>query len=328
MLLALVSLIIAIVPMVLNLLLVWRLDRYEREPLSMMLLNFLWGGTGAIIFSIVFSIQVSDLISSNDVLDTIAVAPMVEETIKGVFLLLVALNRNFDNLTDGIVYGMAIGLGFGMTENFLYFLGAESPEQWFFMVMIRTLFSASLHALATGIAGAGVGLTKYQFHVLKWPIRVLFLGLAMFVHFFWNYSVSVLVQANPAFGMGVGIVFIVFGVISLMLLLQIALAYEHRVIVAELAEEAASGLIPEDHLRFIPFSARRKYRGWLPVHVDPSAYIQAATLLAFRKRQLRSCAEHRQDQLSADVERLREKIRTALHPVAPVSSFGAVTSTS
>ena len=54
----------------------------------------------------------------------VLVAPLVEEPCKALFLAYVIWNRHFDNMTDGFVYGAAAGLGFGMTENLLYFVSA------------------------------------------------------------------------------------------------------------------------------------------------------------------------------------------------------------
>ena len=64
-----------------------------------------------------------------------------------------------------------------------------------FLVVVRTLFTAVMHAMATGIFGAFMGLTKFGRPSLRVPLRLLGLGLAMGMHFFWNFSVSI---NNPA----------------------------------------------------------------------------------------------------------------------------------
>ena len=84
----------------------------------------------------------------------IVVAPIVEEITKGLFLLITITNKKFDNITDGIVYGGAIGLGFGMTENFLYFVSyGESISNWIMLVIVRSLFSAVMHCVSTATLG-------------------------------------------------------------------------------------------------------------------------------------------------------------------------------
>jgi len=41
-------------------------------------------------------------------IETIAIAPFVEETTKGLFLLATISSRKFNNMTDGIIYGGAM----------------------------------------------------------------------------------------------------------------------------------------------------------------------------------------------------------------------------
>ena len=45
---AIASLFAAFVPMFVYLLLIWWMDRNEREPFWILLVNFIWGATGAI----------------------------------------------------------------------------------------------------------------------------------------------------------------------------------------------------------------------------------------------------------------------------------------
>ena len=140
----------AILPMLVYLIIIWRYDRYDREPLGLVLQNYLWGGLGAIFFAIIGSSIIYYILSlfipnhmQLERTEVILVAPFVEEITKGLFLLIVFSSKKFDNVTDGLVYGGAIGLGFGMTENFLYFVafGGTSFSAWLTIVIIRTLFS-------------------------------------------------------------------------------------------------------------------------------------------------------------------------------------------
>ena len=78
-----------------------------------------------------------------DKVDTIYIAPFVEESTKGIFLLILATSKKFDNVTDGLVYGGAIGLGFGMTENLLYFLSyGKTLHELLSLVVIRSFSKA------------------------------------------------------------------------------------------------------------------------------------------------------------------------------------------
>ena len=159
------SAIAALVPMFVYLLLIWRLDQYDREPFILVIRNYLWGALGAIFFALVgsyiLSFFVSIFVHNTERLiriETLVIAPIVEETTKGIFLFLTISSRKFDNMTDGIVYGGAIGLGFGMTENFLYFIAnAGSFTTWVSLVIIRTLFTAVMHCVSTATLGAFLG---------------------------------------------------------------------------------------------------------------------------------------------------------------------------
>src|SRR5262245_22628438 len=95
--------------------LVWWLDRYDREPVWLVVAVFLWGAVGAVVPAILFSAAIE--LSANAALATVGlpqtdtwftpviVAPLVEEPCKAAILLLLLRNRHFDNMTDGFVYG-------------------------------------------------------------------------------------------------------------------------------------------------------------------------------------------------------------------------------
>jgi RsiW-degrading membrane proteinase PrsW (M82 family) len=306
--LAIASVIFAVVPMLVYLWTVWMMDRYDREPLSLLLLNFVWGAIGAIGFGIVFSLLTSAALGTTAFLDTIAVAPVVEEIAKGAFLLWTARDRRFDNVTDGVVYGMAIGLGFGMTENFLYFLGAKTPDEWVTLVLVRTMFSAVMHAMATGIVGAFFGITKFHARGWRIPLRLLGLALAIGMHFSWNFAVSI---DNPG-AAGLGMLFIFLSLAIILALFQLSLYSENRLIVRELSGEAERGLIPATHLQYIPYTSKRKLIGWLSPAIDRKKYIQLATRLAFRLSQSRSTRDAERERFAGEIETLRTDIAALL----------------
>ena len=56
----------SVVPMVIYLIIIWWMDRYEREPFWLVSLNFVWGATGAIIFGIIGSIIISGVKMKGD----------------------------------------------------------------------------------------------------------------------------------------------------------------------------------------------------------------------------------------------------------------------
>ncbi len=314
--LAFFSLVFAVVPMVAFLFLVWGMDRYEREPLWLVFKNFLWGAFGAVVFGVagseMFRGMISGLVTSArgiELAESVMIAPFVEEITKGGFLLLVTMRqREFDGVSDGFVYGAAIGLGFGMTENFMYYLGAETLEAWVILVLVRTFFSAVMHSMATGTFGAFVGFAKFRPTMVKWVLIPLGLGVAMFMHIFWNLTVSFGETAI------LGFLFILFGVMAITTVLQISLLLESRMIKMELTEESQNGLIPPEHLNFLPYTRRRHLIGWYPPYVDQKQYIKLATKLAFKKHESRNCPSRKREPYLQEVESLRVAIGKMLRP--------------
>jgi RsiW-degrading membrane proteinase PrsW (M82 family) len=305
---AFVSLVSAVVPILLYLWAVWTMDRYDREPVSLLLLHFAWGGGGAIVLAILFGLLTSDLLGASPFSETVFVAPVIEEITKGSFLLLTVRDRRFDNITDGVVYGMAIGLGFGMTENFLYFLSAVSTGEWVYLVIVRTLFTAVMHAMATGLLGASFGLTKFGFRHARLPVRLLGLAVATGMHVFWNFSVSI----NSPQAAGLATLFILLSFVVILLIVQVALLAENRLLIRELGEESKAGIIPATHLQYLPYSRRRRLMGWLPSGIDRKEYVQVATRLAFRKAQARFLEGEEREQYVQEIAELRAAITALL----------------
>ena len=306
------SAIAAFLPMFIYMLIIWRLDRYDREPFGSVLGNYLWGAVGAIILAVLGSSLFSGFISvfihnQNDLnqIQTIIVAPVVEEVTKGVFLLVIVSQKKFDNITDGIVYGGAIGLGFGMTENFLYFIAfGQTLSAWLAIVFVRTLFSGVMHCVSTATFGAFLGYAKFKNLAYKFTFPVLGLITAIFIHSMWNFSVSF--KSTTL----LGFLFMIFTVVIFIITFSIAVIGERKIIYKELLEETASGLIPAEHLEILNSSKRNKF-GWVDESIR-KLYIRAATTLAFRKVELRNSSGSSREFYEKDVEYYRNFIHKLL----------------
>lgn len=240
----------AIIPMLIYLFFIWKMDKYEPEPIKFVFIHFLWGAFGAVFFGALgssflsifsnslFSIPYENIESSN--ISSVLFAPISEEFAKGIFLIFSSRSKKFDNATDGIVYGTAIGLGFGMTENFLYFISySESLTSWLYLVVIRSFFSAVMHAISTGVFGAILGLTKYWIYFFRLPIILFGIIVSMLIHSFWNFSVSY----SQTF---------LFGLLSMILLisiflqtLKLAVRNDKKLILNEIDDEINNNFLPE-----------------------------------------------------------------------------------
>lgn len=302
----------AIIPMLIYLFIIWKFDRYDREPIGLVLLNYLWGSFGAIILTLLFSGILLKIVSFlfndfylHDFYQIIILAPVVEEIMKGLFLLITVQNKKFDNLTDGIVYGAAIGLGFGMTENFLYFLhNSQTIQTWVYLVIIRTLFSAVMHYVATSTFGAFLGYAKFKRGAKKILIGLLGLLIAILIHASWNTFVSFKSTA------WIGILFMILSIIIFMISFSMSLAKERKIIFNELLEESQTGLIPTAHISIINSPARNN-SGWIDDNIRKS-YVSSAIKLAFKKMQFKNSAGINREYYEAEIHNLRSIIQKLL----------------
>ena len=287
----------AVVQTVLLLLAIRFLDPYEREPISVVALMALWGAVGATTLSAVGNVAFRDLLPAdiNVVFGTSIYAPAVEEVAKGVALVLflvISLKArgrlgipHFEGITDGIVYGAAIGLGFAFTEDVLYLLLSASQgglEEGFVTYLSRRdFFGLGMlhHAIYTATFGVGLGLATWRrgrTSRLLFPLAGL-LG-AILLHALNNGAVQMLltlryglekthqylvlgpmgIQEGPAMQAvarsAVSFVEAFDYVLVGMFIMAIALwlRYQRGVITEELEEETDSGLISRTEWRLMP----------------------------------------------------------------------------
>lgn len=117
----------------------------------------------------------------------LVVAPAVEESIKLSGFRFIA--GKIRELEDGLIYGMAIGFGFALTENAIY--GWEQYlsggiEAGLALVAVRSALSSFLHASSTAIAGYGISRSLVNGSGSVLP----YLGAAILLHATFNFLSS------------------------------------------------------------------------------------------------------------------------------------------
>jgi len=303
----------AILPMLFYLVVLWRMDKYDREPLQFVLAHFLWGAFGAIIIGIGGSFLLGTFTglngatntSSSSLIQTIIFAPLSEEIAKGSFLLYSVNSKKFDNITDGLLYGGVIGLGFGMTENFLYFITyGDTPINWFYLVAIRSLFSALMHCVSTGTLGAFLALAKFSSNLGKNSLPLVGLFAAILIHFMWNSTVSF---ANTFL---FGLLFMIFLILFFLFIFRLSVNNEKKIIERELLEESKSGLIPKEHIKILSSHLRFR-RGWIDERIR-NLYSRFAIRLAFNKNLFKKANNLNKLYYASEIEKNREAIRSLL----------------
>ena len=316
------SVMAAVIPTVIYVVIAWWLDRYEREPLWLLSITFLWGAVPAIVLSLVaellldIPVQVFVTGEGGTLISIAVIAPVVEEMAKGVVLLLIywLYRQEFDGLMDGLIYAALVGFGFAMTENVFYFMGAYSEggwESWSTLVFLRAIIFGLNHALFTSAFGAALGYARYaQNSFARRLAPVIGLIVAIMLHAIHNFFVS-LPEAQAL--CLISLVVDYLGVFAWLGLMFLATYQEKRWIIQELAEEVADGILPEQHanatasyrIRLRDRWAQYKEHGFGRAH-RLSLLHQLATELAFKKRQLRLHGDEQGN--AAEVVKLRAQI--------------------
>ena len=182
---------------------IYYLDLYEREPLSIMVAAVLWGGIAATALSMYTNTPLSEILYKvtgdvNFVQEWSAAltAPFVEEGFKllGVVLLISIARDELDDELDGFVWGAMVGMGFLLVEDTFYFMREFASSGDFgsliLMFMVRIVGAGPYsHFLYTGLTGMGVAyyLTRTDKPAGNRMLVMLALVAAgVGAHFFWN----------------------------------------------------------------------------------------------------------------------------------------------
>jgi len=168
-------LLLALAPAVIIMMYVYFRDRYEKEPIKLILKGVL---LGAIIIFPVGMIENYTLAVGKD-LDRISkaawdgfiVAGATEEAFKFFMVfILIWRNRNFNEKFDGIVYAVSVALGFATIENLFYIFSDNSLE----VGLVRAFTAVPGHAIFGIVMGYYLGLARFSEHKGKWLLLALF----------------------------------------------------------------------------------------------------------------------------------------------------------
>jgi len=153
-------------------------DKYKHEPMKLIGITFLLGALAIIpatIIELLFRI-------GNILIMTVLSVAFVEESMKYLAVRTKAYHSpSFSEVMDGIVYGVAAGLGFATVENILYVLGFGTIST----ALIRAFMSVPSHAAYGGIMGFYLGLAKpFSSTSKRHERRLILTGLAfaIFLH--------------------------------------------------------------------------------------------------------------------------------------------------
>jgi RsiW-degrading membrane proteinase PrsW (M82 family) len=303
------------------------LDRYEKEPKILLGAAFVWGmviaAGGAFILNTAFGIGIYVLTGSEGVTEfgtTSIVAPIIEESLKGLAVLIVffLFRKEFDSVLDGIVYAAITAMGFAAVENVLYIYRngylENGWEGFWTLVAIRVFLVGWMHPFFTSFTGIGVAISRLSrnpiIKVLAIPAGYI---VAITAHAFHNTFGGLIGGVG---GLVAGTLVDYIGYAFMLAFIIWIIMRERNLLKKQLREELEKGYI-----------SQRQYVSALSFF-QTSAYLSALTSRTFLKtaRFYQVCGElaHKKEQLAQLGEergntRLIEQLRSELLALAPVA---------
>ncbi len=238
-------------PMMVYAALITVFDRYEKEPLWLMLAAFGWGAIVAaglaLVVNTVFGVGVAVLTGDErltEITTAVISAPLVEETVKGLAVLIIFLlfRREFNSLLDGVIYGALVGFGFAATENVLYIFNGFSAGGFAGLVLLtffRAVGIAFLHASLTALTGTGLAALRVLGSDWRYLAAPAGYAAAITGHFLHNLMASADNSLLCLFQLGVNWM----GYLTLLIFMIWLVWREGRVMRRQLEEELRTGLI-------------------------------------------------------------------------------------
>jgi len=176
-------LLISVAPVIIILVYVYYRDKYEKEPISLLIKGLIGGMI--IVLPIIFIEQIISAILPSLFNNSIGmafgqaflVASLCEETFKLLAVyFLIWKNPNFNERFDGIVYAVFISLGFALVENIMYVF-----SNGYGVGITRAFTAVPAHAMFGVMMGFYLGLAKFSPQK-----RNLFLTLSFLTPFFFH----------------------------------------------------------------------------------------------------------------------------------------------
>ena len=156
---------LAVAPALVIMVYIYFKDRYEKEPIGLLTINFLLGATLSIALTFALSPLVNGLIAGWGQSDAAKMAlkafigvALVEEFSKYIIVRVAAQRRPaFNEKFDGIVYAVMVSMGFAALENILYVTihGVETG-------ILRAFTAVPAHASFAILMGYFMGKAKFS----------------------------------------------------------------------------------------------------------------------------------------------------------------------
>jgi len=166
-------------------------DRWQREPMHRVAMAFALGlyamaAARGLAYTALGYVSPEWLASGTEaarLFESLVLAGVIEETSKAVVLFAAIYHWDeFDEPLDGVVYGVAVALGFATLENFLFVARLGLGVAW-----MRAVFAVPAHALFGATMGYYAGRAKFDRGGKLWRDRALCLAAPTVFHGCYDY---------------------------------------------------------------------------------------------------------------------------------------------
>jgi RsiW-degrading membrane proteinase PrsW (M82 family) len=194
-------LLLAVAPVMIIIVYIYFQDKYEKEPKSLLLLNFLFGAIVSIVIVTVLYMFTGRLIPLTDkysvwqqFVQAFFVVALAEEFSKYIIVKYFAQPKKaFNEPYDGIIYAVMVSMGFACTENIMYVL-----EGGYTTAILRAFTAVPAHATFGILMGFFMGKAKFAKNRLTLNIAGLFLA----VLFHGAYDFFLFINFIPGISIG------------------------------------------------------------------------------------------------------------------------------
>ncbi|SHM77377.1 PrsW family intramembrane metalloprotease [Polaribacter sp. KT 15] len=206
-------LLLAIAPVTIIILYIYFKDKYEKEPVAILVKTFLLGATVSVTLTFAIGYAATLLfpeLNSKDIfhqfLKAFVVVALVEEFSKYLIVRFYSQkNKEFNEPFDGIVYAVMVSMGFAALENVIYTFqyGAGTG-------LIRAFTAVPAHATFGILMGYFMGKAKFS----KNRVQLNLIGLLLATIFHGAYDFFLFINFIPGISIGAFISLIIGIVLS------------------------------------------------------------------------------------------------------------------
>lgn len=198
-----IAIVAGIIPTILWLLFWLREDRYQPEPIGLLVLTFIAGALGVFLVFPFESVVINAGVTGTQKLLVFAAA---EELVKfGVVFIIDFQSSYLDEPIDYAVYLITGALGFATVENVLFLLSPQVQTNISFILetgILRFIGATILHTILAAILGIIIGFVFYKSKLTKTLFIFVGLGITIILHTIFNYFIIKYIELNGFLTLG------------------------------------------------------------------------------------------------------------------------------